>query len=270
MLFRTPSKGSCYLKRTATGYFEGPGTFGFHQSSGGVSAFLANELCEEEVKPSNAAQASADWGGRAGVEAPRTRAGTHLAALAGADPVVVARRLVLADETRLVHARRRERGRGARDQFLGAGALGLNRCGREAEGERSEKTRFITASPVRSQASTPTSAVTWPGQAHKASRQGGRRRGSLPLTWSLRLTKQSGVSLSLAERFCTDREVTLSPFTLKRGSISEERSDSSQTNRAVVEPGRKVRCSHRTLFPLVFLQLPVYLGVSGMTCLTQQ
>ena len=206
------------------------------------------------------------------MEAPRTRAGTHLAALAGADPVVVARRLVLADEARLVHAWRRKRGRGARDQFLGAGALGLNRCGGEAEGERSEKTRFITASPVGSQASAPTSAITWPGQAHKASCQGGRRRGSLPLTWVSAAYKAIGVSLSLAQRFGTDREATLSPFTLKRGSSSEERSDSSQTNRAVVEPGRKVRCSHRTpgLFQLVFLQLPVYLRVSGMTCLTLQ
>lgn len=58
MLFRTPSKGSCYLKRTATGYFEGPGTFGFHQSSGEVSAFLTNELYKEEMKPSNTAQTS--------------------------------------------------------------------------------------------------------------------------------------------------------------------------------------------------------------------
>lgn len=56
MLFRTPSKGSCYLKRTATGYFKGPGTFGFHQSSGEVSAFLTNELYKEEMKPSNTAQ----------------------------------------------------------------------------------------------------------------------------------------------------------------------------------------------------------------------
>lgn len=38
----------------------------------------------------------------------------------------------------------------------------------------------------------------------------------------------------------------LSPFTVKRNRNSEERSDSSKTNRAVVEPGHRVRCSHRT------------------------
>lgn len=38
----------------------------------------------------------------------------------------------------------------------------------------------------------------------------------------------------------------LSPFTLKRNRNSEERSDSSKTNRAVVEPGQRVRCSHGT------------------------
>lgn len=58
---------------------------------------------------------------------PRPGAGTHLTPLAGADPIVVPGRLVLADETGLVHAGRRKRRRGAWDQFLGAGALGLNR-----------------------------------------------------------------------------------------------------------------------------------------------
>lgn len=73
---------------------------------------------------------------------PRPGAGTHLTPLAGADPIVVPGRLVLADETGLVHAGRRKRRRGAWDQFLGAGALGLNRCGRDAEGEKREKRCF--------------------------------------------------------------------------------------------------------------------------------
>ena len=38
------------------GYFKGPGTFGFHQSAGEVSAFLTNELYKEEMKKSNTAQ----------------------------------------------------------------------------------------------------------------------------------------------------------------------------------------------------------------------
>lgn len=73
---------------------------------------------------------------------PRPAAGTHLTPLAGADPIVVARRLVLADEAGLVHAGRRKRRWGAWDQFLGAGALGLNRCGRDAEGKKREKRCF--------------------------------------------------------------------------------------------------------------------------------
>jgi len=58
--------------------------------------------------------------------APR---GPHLAALAGADPVVVPRRLVLAHEAGLVDPGGRRRRRGAGHDLLRAGALGLYRCG---------------------------------------------------------------------------------------------------------------------------------------------
>jgi len=54
----------------------------------------------------------------------------YLAALAGADAVVVARGLVLAHEAGLVGAGRRRRGGGAGEQVVraGAGALAFNGC----------------------------------------------------------------------------------------------------------------------------------------------
>lgn len=51
---------------------------------------------------------------------------THLTPLTGADPIVVPRWFVLADEARLVDSRGRKWRRRTWDQFLGAGALSFN------------------------------------------------------------------------------------------------------------------------------------------------
>lgn len=56
-----------------------------------------------------------------------TSAEKPLTALAGADPIVVPRGLVLADEAGFVHPRGRKWRRRARDEFLRAGALCFNR-----------------------------------------------------------------------------------------------------------------------------------------------
>lgn len=52
----------------------------------------------------------------------------HLAALTGADPVVIAGGLVLAHEAGLVDTGRGQGGRGTWDQLLRTGALGLDGC----------------------------------------------------------------------------------------------------------------------------------------------
>ena len=59
----------------------------------------------------------------------------YLASLAGADAIVVPRRLVLAHEAGLVDSRWGQRRRRAGDELLRAGALGLDGCG----GNRQER-----------------------------------------------------------------------------------------------------------------------------------
>ena len=109
---------------------------------------------KKEIQPLNASEATAltegdgtgvkaahfwSWGGglrRAWGEGQHTRrraVGTHLTALAGADPIVVPRGLVLADEAGFVHAGGRKWRRRARDEFLRAGALCFNRYNGERE-----------------------------------------------------------------------------------------------------------------------------------------
>ena len=180
MLFRTPSKGSCYLKRTAMGYFKGPGTFGFHQSAGGVSAFLINELYKEEMKPSNTAQTTRLMG-EAGTDVKASQTWSWHS------PYTPRRRWPHSG-TRMTCPGRRNRActRGAAEEETGdlgpvprswcSGSQSLwRRCG---VGEKGEKTfQFMTFSPAGSQASAPNSATTSPGQAHKASCQGGHCRG---------------------------------------------------------------------------------------------
>ena len=58
---------------------------------------------------------------------------SHLAALAGADPVVVSRGLVLAHEAGLVDPGRGQRRGGAGDQLLRAAALSLDGWGENVE-----------------------------------------------------------------------------------------------------------------------------------------
>lgn len=87
---------------------------------------------------------------------PKHPAGSsHLAALAGADTVVVPRGFVLAHEARLVDAGRGRRGRGTGHHLLGAGALGLHRYGQEERQKERKKGKvsgahdFISSRRVR-------------------------------------------------------------------------------------------------------------------------
>lgn len=157
MLFRTPLKGSCYLKRPVMCYFKGPQTFGPSH----LQKFLNFQPMryKEEVKPSKATKPTMliggdvtdgkaahfwSWGGHlhgacAERECSRHRAvGTHLTALTSADPIVVPWWFVLADEAGFVHARGRKWRRRARDEFLRAGALCFN-C---YDGEKTDFSSF--------------------------------------------------------------------------------------------------------------------------------